>query len=602
MPKIKKLSTQEAQKIAAGEVVERPANIVKELIENALDAGATTITIYVEQAGKKSIRVQDNGCGMDPEDARICFEHHATSKISTVDDLQSINTFGFRGEALSSIASVSMITLITKQADAAIGTQLILKGGELLEESQLPTTTGTDITITDLFYNMPARKKFLKAQETEWRHIQQLFFAIALAYPLINIKLYSEKKLLFNCPSTDTAHTRWAQLIDYETSTQLIPLIEAKQQADIQIEGVISHQHFGRYDKSSIYFFVNNRWVKDYKLNRMLINSYQNVLPKHQFPIGSIKITINPAWIDVNIHPRKEEVQFLHPGIVYEHIKQSVADTLSKHNRISSPEITPVQSTPIYPAYQPTQHTPSFTPFNFDAFFAEPFKEHQVAPQQPIEQPIHMQMPLKSDFIAQSDPIQEHPAYTIIGVYKKTYIILEQDDALVMIDQHAAHERILYEQFKETKKREAIQLLFPQTYRYSQQDIALLTPYFEAFGAYGIEVAPFSDTQIIVSAVPVQLKHVSIDELISNCLSVLYEEQLQTKAHIDSLFTKTLHADMACKAAVKAGDSLSSEQITQLITDFNKTENNFSCPHGRPTRWLIPLDTIEKKFKRDYRS
>lgn len=370
MPIIKKLSTHEAQKIAAGEVVERPANIVKELVENALDAGATHITIHLENAGKNLVRVQDDGCGMDIDDARLCFEHHATSKITQVDDLHAINTFGFRGEALSSIASVSNVTLITKQKDADEGIKLDLTNGAIVNESAVPATVGTDITITNVFDTMPARKKFLKSKETEWRHIQQLFFALALDYIDISFKLYSENKLVYHCPAIESTQARWTQLLDHEVSNHLITLQTPHIADGITINGVISSQQYGRYDRNSIYMFVNNRWVKDYKLNRAMISGYNNALPTHQFPLGCIKIQVDPSWIDVNIHPRKEEVQFLHPQKIYNAIKQSVAFTLEQfisqkfNSGISAPKEQPATS-----AYEPAKTSSAFTPFNFDAFF-----------------------------------------------------------------------------------------------------------------------------------------------------------------------------------------------------------------------------------------
>jgi len=618
MPNIQKLPVHEAQKIAAGEVVERPANIVKELIENALDAGATQITIHVQQAGKKSIRIQDNGYGMDKDDAQRCFEHHATSKIKQVEDLHSINTFGFRGEALSSIASVSRITLITKQQRASEGTKVVIENGIIMQESAVPATTGTDITIEHLFDAMPARKKFLKSKETEWRHVQQLFSAFALDYTQISFKLYSENRLLFNCVAVDTLAGRWQQLVDQEASSYLITLHTPTTYDAFTVTGVISSQQYGRYDRNGIYIFVNNRWIKDYKLNRALINGYQNALPTHQFPIACIKIDIDPTWIDVNIHPRKEEVQFLHPHKIYQAIKQAVQYTLEEHVAKlfgDKPSSTGASQPIKYEAARSAKKVAPSVPLDLDMLFEEPFDiSSAVTKDTQSVAPIHMpvvkkqeqsiQVSEKVDCIpmldADSHGTQRAP-YTIIGTFNKTYILLEQESQLVMIDQHAAHERVLYEAFKSARTPVTVQLLFPQIIRYSQEVITLLTPHLSMLHTYGIEAELFSETQVVIKAIPVQLKNASLEDILDTCIATLHQEKNSSQERITEQFSKTLHADIACKAAIKAGDMLAEEQIVQLIADIKRAQNRFSCPHGRPTMWHIPLDTIKKKFKRDYR-
>jgi len=605
MPKIRKLSAHEAQKIAAGEVVERPANIVKELVENSLDANATQIILYLEHAGKKSIRVTDNGCGMNSEDAYLCFEHHATSKIQQINDLQTITTFGFRGEALSSIASVSTVVLTTKQAESNEGLQLILKNGTVIKERTVPAVTGTDITIERLFDAIPVRKKFLKTKDAEWRHIQQLFFAIALDYTEVSFKLYSEKKLLFNCPSTNSVKKRWAQLSDQETEANLLPLESLHSQENLKISGVISNHQYGRYDRSGIYFFVNNRWIKDYKLNRAFIDGYQNVLPTNQYPIGCIKIDIEPTQIDVNVHPRKEEVQFLNAYQIYNLIKKTVSHTLECHasKTFATQATKPILHAESYSKQEINNeysnnssiNPKNFAPFNFETFFDAPLKNNQIKKPQSQDN-----FALQKNDNIQSD---ETPAqsFRIIGIYNKTYILLEKENGLVFIDQHAAHERILYEQFKKKEKPAPTQLIFPQTIILSKNDIRTLSPYLPLLCSAGIETEVFSNTQIIIKATPIQLKNIPLQEVISNCITLLYQEKNDTLESLQNSFNKTLYADMACKAAVKAGDQIAQEQIYQLINDLDKIDNRFSCPHGRPTSWNLLHETIKKRFKRDYR-
>src|SRR5579885_499555 len=395
MPRIHRLPPHEAHKIAAGEVVERPANVVKELIENALDAGATSITIYIEDGGKKLIRIIDDGSGMSEEDAYLCIEHHTTSKIRSVDDLKTIETFGFRGEALSSICAVSHVVLITKEHDAKHGFRLEIEAGKIINESQVASNRGTDIAIANLFFNVPARKKFLKKRETELNHIIQLVQALSIDYHTIQFKLFSDNKQLINCPAAGSITDRIAQLFDPELSQQMLRIEQS--QKNISLNGVISNHQQSRFDRNQIFIFVNNRWVKNYSLVRALLKGYMNVLPAGRFPIGCIKVTIDPTVIDVNIHPRKEEIQFLNPRIVENLITEATKQQLQEHlsaqlkksvtiihnEPIRAPQNIPL---PIIHAVEQNSVTrsvalePALKQFNFDA---PPF---QQTPQLPIEQ------------------------------------------------------------------------------------------------------------------------------------------------------------------------------------------------------------------------
>src|SRR5579862_4426000 len=293
MAKIKQLPPHEAQKIAAGEVVERPANIVKELIENAIDANATRIAVYVEDGGKQLIRIVDNGCGMDTTDAQLCFDRHATSKITHVSELETIDTFGFRGEALASIASVSVITLMTKEEHALEGTKVIVNANSITGINSVACVTGTDITVQNLFFNVPARKKFLKATQTEWRAIQLLFNAFCFDYPHIHFLLFSESKQIFNCPTSTNLKNRALQIWEsqsllrsasYEGQANNHLLDVHVTEKDFSLSGVISDHQYYRYDRSSIYFFVNKRWVKNQHISNAFIKGYANVIPAGRYP------------------------------------------------------------------------------------------------------------------------------------------------------------------------------------------------------------------------------------------------------------------------------------------------------------------------------
>lgn len=622
MPKIHRLEAHEAQKIAAGEVVERPANVVKELIENAIDAGATQITVYIQEGGKKLIRVVDNGCGMDKEDARLCFEHHATSKLTTVEQLNAIGTFGFRGEALSSIASVSKTTLITKEAAAREGIKLELNRGAIFDESITAANQGTDIAIEDLFFNVPARKKFLRSNDTEMRAIQQLFNAFCFDYIAISFKLFINDTLTINCPAVQSLTSRLSQLFDTNHAAQMIECSASSQDGSIKINGFISNHQFTRYDRSSIYFFVNRRWVKQQKLSSALLKGYLNVLPPARYPAACIFIDVHPEQVDINIHPRKEEVQFLHPRIIEQLVQNMVARTLEAHisshlkkevtfaparqlPHTSYSAISGLQFEPMYSIRHNTpqphsEQTPSssyaFTPASFpdEPFAQEP--EQQTVLHVSQRDALYGESPVNSQ-LTDSQVTQQQ--YTLIGQYNKTYLLLEQEDGLFLIDQHAAHERILYEIFSNRFNEVAtVALLFPQTITLKSEDMKMLEPHRDLFVRNGIDITITSDTQLVVRSTPVHLKNQSLEDLIQNVIGWIIETQTADPDQFFKSINERLHAQMACKAAVKAGDVLTQEQMHQLLKDLHTTKNRFACPHGRPTGWLLSLHEIEKKFKR----
>jgi len=600
MAKIKQLSSHEAQKIAAGEVVDRPANIVKELIENSIDAQATQITLYVEDGGKRLIRVVDNGCGMNAEDAHLCFNHHATSKITTVEDLDSINTFGFRGEALSSIASVSTIIMSTAEESAQFGIKLELEQGEIIREEQTSKTTGTDIAIHNLFYNLPARKKFLKSRETEWRHIIQLFYAFCLSYRSIHFTLHSDRKQIHNCPPTPSIIERIAQIWDHHLTKHMLEL-KPEEKQEYSISGAISNHAYSRFDRSMIFLFVNNRWIKNYHVSRAMLRGYSNVLQPGKYPIVSIFITVDPKLVDINIHPRKEEVKFLHPRIIETTLQNMVKETLQSHlsDHLNKKEMhNPAYSAPPLQTNPTRISSPQPSPaisfdFNKPVFNAKdeinvPPPEIQHVPQENnVQQAVHKQT----------------DNYTIVGQLHKTYILLEQEDGLFIIDQHAAHERILYEQFsKRFENVIKVKLLFPQVIKISSSDMQIITSHLHRFIEKGIDIEPFGADQLIIHETPINLKNANLAELIQQTIGWILEYQQLDETELNKKLNEKMHAKMACTAAVKAGDRLSMQQMQQLIHDLEKTENRLTCPHGRPTGWFLRKPDLEKKFKRDYRS
>ncbi len=624
MAKIKQLSSVEAQKIAAGEVVERPANVVKELVENSLDAKATAITLYIEDGGKQLIRIIDNGYGMDAEDARMSIKHHATSKIISVDDLETLATFGFRGEALSSISAVSKVSLTTKETDAQTGICLEIEAGTVVKEEVIAGNAGTDIAIVDLFYNVPARKKFLKTKETEWRAIVQLFSAFCLDYPQIHFKLYHDGKLVHNFPSATDLSMRLAQMYEKALTQHMLSVDIKDDKMNLSIKGAISTPQYHRYDRNQLFFFVNQRWVKNHKLSQALLRGYQNILQTDRFPVAFIFILLDTDAVDINIHPRKEEVQFLHPRIVESLLEAGVKKRLEEHfshTLGASPLIKSTFSIPQSPFSKPLEYTSqeakqlktaaeqaqdekAFLEILEKSFATEPFSPAttQLAAQSSASQAIAQQS-IAQTTLAQLPHEEVHRLqYRLLGQTLLTYILLETSEGLVLIDQHAAHERILYERLKKNFSQvPQIKLLFPEIITLSTHDITTLDPYFELFKQFGVSIEQLSPTELVVQETPVFLKNQKLDDLVKQALGWIHEAQHIEPAQLKKTMQEKLHAQLSCKAAVKAGDELSHASMHELIKDLYASENKLTCPHGRPTVWSLTKAEIEKKFKRDYR-
>jgi len=637
MPKIHRLSAHDAQKIAAGQVIERPADIIKELVENALDAQSTHITVYIEDAGKKLIRVVDDGCGMDAVDACMCFEKHATSKLRTIEQLDNLSTFGFRGEAMPSIAAVCKVTLMTRSADTAEGIKVCVQENVIQSTDTVPAPFGTEISAADLFYNMPARQKFLKKKDTEWRHILQLMQAFCLDYPSIHFKVIADGKQLLHCPAVDSIVNRFAQLWDHTLSAHMLPVDAKKESGNLTITGAISdHQQF-RFDRSGIFIFINNRWVKNFKLTNALIKGYMNVAPAGRYPIACIALSIDPTLVDINIHPRKEEVSFVHPVVVENFIKDTVKarleENIAAYIRQPAATLLPLpalakamedktadrrverdrswqsldtfthrsSTTMLLPKQHPIKQmesvktasmhmsgepTPTYTPFNFDAPVDE---KHKLEKQIPI--------PARPELV--EGWRKKHHDFHLIGQYHNTYLLIEQENGLFLVDQHAAHERILYERFgTRFEDITTVSLLFPQLIALSAQDIVALEPFLSLLQQFGIHLEQFGTNQLKITALPIAIKDINMRDLIEQVVGWISEHSnLDERLLADTIHEK-IRAQMACKAAVKAGDVLTLPQMNQLLLDLYNSENRLTCPHGRPTGWLLSLHEIEKKFKR----
>lgn len=598
MPHIKHLAAHEAQKIAAGQVVERPASIVKELIENSLDAGATQISVYITQGGKECIRIIDNGVGMDEVDAQRCFDNHATSKISTIDELQTINTYGFRGEALASIAAVCHTTLITKTIDAYTGTQVIVDQGTILSAQPIASNTGTDITIKNLFAHVPARRKFLKADQTETRHIMQLIHAFCLYHLSVQFIVYVDDEHMFTCPPTDSRDQRCSIVWQQETNNHFFNISATRTNPRVTIAGTISNHQKWRYDRSGITIFVNGRWVRNQKLATALLKGYGSVLPTGRFPFACIIINVDAHEVDINTHPRKEEVQFNHPRVVeqllqaavHERLSQGVSATFHATPRATSPVIAPVSF---------STYTPSTI---IDSGFLHTINASS-SPTGTLIEPdtVTAQLSVHDALVTSTDEqtiAELHDTFQIIGNYHKTYIIVESSTGLVLVDQHAAHERILYERFgTRFEQSMSVPLLFPLHVTLARTDVPVIEAQLPLLADHGIVASLFAGDRLIIESVPTFLKHIDFTDFIHYVITMMRDSSGEDAALMHQV-THALRAQMACKAAVKAGDKLSLQLMYQLVRDLYQSPNRLTCPHGRPTQWTLSLDDIERKFKR----
>ncbi|HBL98371.1 TPA: DNA mismatch repair endonuclease MutL [Candidatus Dependentiae bacterium] len=634
MGKIKVLPAHEVQKIAAGEVIERPASVVKELIENSLDAGATQITLYLEEGGKKLIRILDNGCGMSAKDAHACIQNHATSKLTSVQDLPHITTFGFRGEALASIATVSHFTLITREPHKSTGLMLTVEEGIVISSHETAHPAGTEIVVHDLFFNVPARQKFLKKDETEWRAIHQLVTALALEHRHCTFTLHHNNRQILHAPAALSIKERMAQLIDTAVAEHLLDctLEPAQKSGIIALSGVFTRPTRTRYDRGQIFFFVNHRWVKNHKLAQALLKGYDNILPPQQYPLAAIFLTLDPLEVDINVHPRKEEVQFLHPVTIERAIQESVRTALNatvlKDLRQPSSNKSFDQS-PSPQLFRPATSSPTSGPYrvdqgnnqtsdteNFKFSSNQPLNPHATrecdnfCSNQNSESPQDNAQNFKPDQNrSEHDEQQRLPdmdvrsSFRLIGQLMDTYLLIENNEGLLLIDQHAAHERILYELFEARfKELTPIELLFPQLVTLSIDECNALLPHLGFFHEHGIEIELFGDNKLTVRAVPAPLKNINLTDIMRTAaswiLEGILEEATLKETDLEKKLYEKLRAMMACKAAVKAGDKLTEVEMLELVAKLSAIQHRTTCPHGRPTTWRFTAYEIEKFFQR----
>jgi DNA mismatch repair protein MutL len=612
-----------ANQIAAGEVVQRPSSAVKELMENAIDAGANKIQLILKDAGKALIQVIDNGCGMTVADARMCFERHATSKVRKAEDLFAIRTMGFRGEAMASIAAIAQVEMKTRRHEDEIGTLIEIEGSSIVKQEPVACSEGTSISVKNLFFNTPARRNFLKSNPAEMRHILDEFQRVSLANPGIAFSLHHDGAEIYRLPAS-ALKQRIIHLFGNNYNERLIPVEE--ETSIINLKGYIGKPQFAKKTRGEQFFFVNNRFIKDGYLNHAINKAYQDLLPEENFPLYVLFIDIDPAKIDVNVHPTKTEIKYLEEKSVYAIIHSAVKRSLGKFN-ISptidfdqetgfSGMITPKAPEDIVP---PTiSFNPEFNPFKEDkvsersvsSYSGSSFSGgggyesraastknwgslYEIANHTPAEQ-VKIELPGVSEIEENYAPLQKQ----LMQVHNR-YIVSQIKSGLMVIDQQAAHERILYERFLvhlEDRKGASQQSLFPQTVTLSPNDYELAKSLLEDIKSLGFEVREFGKNTLVIEGIPVDLGSSNINE--TQLFEHLIEgfKNSQQELRLDK--RDALARSMARNSAIKSGTSLSQEEMNMLIEQlFACKMPNFSIG-GKPVIQTITLTDLDKKFEK----
>ena len=669
---VRLLDTNTANQIAAGEVVEKPASVVKELVENALDAGAYKIEVTIFAGGTEYIRVTDNGCGMSEADAKMAVLRHATSKLTKAEDLLSLNTLGFRGEALPSIASVSNFTLLTRPESEEFATSVHIDGGENTEVTASGGSTGTTVIVENLFFNVPARRKFLKTVSTEGRYISELLTRLALSRPDVRFKLVNNDKEVLSTPGDGDLEHAIRALYGKNVAENLLEV--SLNDPKVRVSGFIGKPTLLKGTRQWQTFFVNGRCIGSKMLSKAMDHAYQSQIPKSGFPFAVINLKVDTASVDVNVHPQKSEIKFSDDSLIYKAMYKALTDALTKPMSAQKTQVTllpdselnvfvkpqtQANPTPVTPAPQPkpefqaaqpifkSSAEPIFkTPERKEAVQPAPAPESLLVPEQPApvvkkeqgeqqamwqpfddfaptaatvsyskgyQEPVLEVHEARSEFAkqqsAETAPAtvtnRETIAFTDtdsgmdtiwpIGQVDKTFIIAQSETTLYLIDQHAAHERILYDKLVASHEQiPSQQLLMPLYVDMAADDIALIEEHRDEFLALGVDAASAGESLLRVSSLPADIKADAAEDFI-NAISKMLREMRNVNG--SDLRQEVLHMT-ACKAAIKAGQLLNMRQMRQLIIDLCNTTHPFTCPHGRPCMIEIDSNQLYKMFKR----
>ena len=628
MPKILQLSPHVANLIAAGEVVERPASVVKELLENAVDAGASQVTVEIRDGGMTFLRVTDNGCGMSEEDAKTAFLRHATSKLRTAEDLGSIVTMGFRGEALAAIASVSRIDLLTKTPGSISGTSLTLEAGSITEASEAGCPDGTTIIVRDLFFNTPARMKFMKSDAVEGSRVAAVVQLQALAHPEVAIRFLRDGKEILSTPGTGSMEAAVYSVYGRE-SGKMIPL-ESRWE-DYSLNGFISKPSDARPSRALQTFFVNGRPVKSALLIKAFEEAYRNQIMVGKFPACVLHLTLPATAVDVNVHPAKTEVKFLNEKAVFDCVHYGALSALNK-----APDRPQVQFKPAPQPAAPMPKSPlpaapkavapkqenffrTMTAQEFKSFSAaiadapkpsaltaaavaaaveqtvtRPVKEPVILPRiTPAKPPVQPEP--EPEPVQQALPMPEEIPWRLVGELYNSYILVEQGEEAYLIDKHAAHERILFEKLKANQEAISAQtLLTPVVCRLSPEETGILLDNTQLLDELGFELEEFSDSRLLIRQIPMDLAAEDVTDALGSLAADLLSGRKERK---DTVRDELLHT-VACKAAIKAGWVTDEKELLTLVKQVMERSDLKHCPHGRPICITLSKKQLEKQFKR----
>ncbi len=612
MGRIQILSEQLCNKIAAGEVVERPASVVKELLENSLDAGADEILVELERGGKGLIRVSDNGCGMLEEDAFLALERHATSKIRNEADLASIGTLGFRGEALPSIASVSRLLLRTRSAEADLGSELYIEGGVVKRTAAVGMTSGTTLEVRNLFFNTPARRKFLRRDETELGHISDMVTRQALGHPDVRFTLTHQGRTLIETRPGDSLRERVAALMGRQVASAMLP-VEASAMG-LRLHGLLAPPDINRATTGNLYFFINGRVIRDRVVQHALLEGYRGQLMKGRYPVLALFLHIDPEKVDVNVHPTKHEVRFQDQREIHAFLQAAVRDALrgapwlaggaDENEPVFEAEAKPYSVFPTRggeggadvtaPCRTRVQETLARYAERSETGAEHPPSGIACTTSSPALSSGES-VPLFSDAAHEAGPFSR---LRVIGQFRRTYIVCEDGDDLVLVDQHAAHERVRFEHLRAQVSRQGVerqQLMFPEVIEMDARRAASFAEHLADLERLGFELEEYGPNSYALRSVPKLLAAVEARPLVQDVASELEEHGGSGK--IAETLEEVL-ASMACHSAVRANRDLGADEIARLFRDLDQIDFKAHCPHGRPVLLRFSDREVERLFKR----
>ena len=593
MSRIRLLPEILASQVAAGEVVERPASVVKELVENSIDAGARKIEVIIRRGGISLVRVVDDGCGMDRDDALLSLERHATSKIRTAADLAAIATLGFRGEALPSIASVSRFRLTTREPEAIAGTEIIVAGGRIETVRDGGEAPGTQVEVRSIFYNLPARRKFLRSENTESRNVEHQLHLQATGHPEIAFAFVRDDRIAFQLPAAANLLERIRDLHGSELVERLLPVQEASVSGKIRIRGLIGQAGVSRQSRAQQLVFVNGRAIESPVLTAALREGYHTALMKGQFPVTFLFLDLDPAAVDVNVHPAKREVRFRDPAGVREAVVETIRKTLESGRRDWQQQFQrPVLPAENIPPSLTSQPVPRTATARTGIELCHP---ESVGCRTRDTSHAHRRRGQPKLAINVGSPAHQ---FQIIGVLNKLYVLMENQDGLVLVDQHAAHERILFEELRRRMEEQGVpsqRLLLAQTFELAPRDAEWVERNAATLQKMGIGIEPFGQNAFKIDSLPTFL---DVSDPVSFMRKVIDGLKSASNGSSPLRLGEDMIAKTVCRHAVKANDPLGYLEVEKLINDLLECELPYCCPHGRPTMIQISLAELEKKFGR----